>query len=138
VTARPTIPPIRRLVLLVVLLLAGCGLTVQSPDLFLLTRSGAGQPLTLLVNDGGTIRCNGRSAKPLPDKLLIQARDLASTLNADAKRGLHIPPTHNSVATYTVKLQNGTISFPDTAARTRPELAQAELLALQAAQGPCA
>ncbi len=43
--------------------LGGCGLNVQSPDLFLLTRTGQGTQLTLLVNDGGTISCNGAKAK---------------------------------------------------------------------------
>jgi hypothetical protein len=117
--------------------LAGC-LSVQSADLFLLTRTGGGPNLTLLVNDGGTVRCNGGAAKPLPDKLLLQARDLANTLDTDAKQNLHLPHTSNTVATYTVKLKDGTISFPDTAAKARQELAQLELLAVQIAQGPCA
>ncbi len=116
--------------------LAGC-FDVQSPDLFALTRTGSGGRLKLLVNDGGTIRCNGGAAKPLPDKLLLQARDLATMLDNDAKRGLRILPGANSVATYSIKLQHGTISFPDTAARRHSELAQAELFAVQAAQGPC-
>jgi hypothetical protein len=116
--------------------LAGC-LSVQSPDLFLLTRTGQEPTLTLLVNDGGTVRCNGAAAKPLPDKLLLQARDLANTLDTDAKQHLRLPRTSNTVATYTVRLKDGTISFPDTAARTHQELAQLELLAVQITQGPC-
>ncbi len=116
--------------------LAGC-FNVQSPDLFLLTRTGAAGKLTLLVNDGGTIRCDGRAAKPLPDSLLIQARGVTSNLNTDATHHLRIAPGAGSVSTYTVKLQNGTISFPDTAARTHSELAQIELFAVRAAQGPC-
>lgn len=115
--------------------LAGC-FEVQQPDLFLLTRTGAPGKLTLLVNSGGTIRCNGGPAKPLPDKLLLEARDLATSLNNDATQRLRVAPTGHSVATYTVKVQNGTFSFPDTAARTRSELAQLELFAVQA-QGPC-
>ena len=117
--------------------LAGC-LSVQAADLFLITRTGGGPKLTLLVSDGGTVRCNGAAAKPLPDTLLLQARDLANTLDTDAKQQLHLPRTANSVAVYTARLKDGTISFPDTAARTHPELAQLELLAVQIAQGPCA
>ena len=116
--------------------LGGC-FNVRSPDLFLLTRTGSGGQLTLLLNDGGTIKCNGGPAKPLADRLLIQARDLAGRLDNDAKRGLDIRRAPNSVNTYTIKLQHGTISFPDTAARTHSELAQVELFAVQAAQGPC-
>jgi hypothetical protein len=114
--------------------LGGCGLDVQSPDLFLLTRTGQGPALTLLVNDGGTIRCDGGKARPLPDSLLIQARTLATDLNKDAKARLHLPPTRGSVARYTVKLQNGTVTFPDTAASQRHELAETELFALQGAK----
>lgn len=116
--------------------LSGC-LSVKAGDLFLLTRSGAGARLTLLVNDGGTVRCNGGPAKPLPDKLLLQARDLVGKLDDDAKSRLRIPRSANAVAGYTVKLKDGTISFPDTAARVHSELAQLELLAVQIAHGPC-
>jgi hypothetical protein len=118
-------------------LIAGCGLQVQAPDLFLVTRTGAGQQQTLLVNSGGTVRCNGAGAKPLPDKLLLEARRLTGTLNRDARRHLHLAPGPGSVYSYRVKLQGGTITFPDTAGRTHPELAQLELLALQILGGPC-
>jgi hypothetical protein len=115
---------------------AGC-LSVQAADLFLLTRTGGGPKLTLLVNDSGTVRCDGGQPQPLPDRFLLQARDLANTLNTDATHHLNLPRTPNTVAMYTAKLQNGRISFPDTAARTHSELAQLELLAVQIAQGPC-
>jgi hypothetical protein len=116
--------------------LAGC-FNVQSGDLFVLTRTGQGQRLTLLFNDSGTVACNGGAAKTLPDPLLLEARDLATTLNNDAKAGLHIAAPANSVFYYTIKLQNGTVAFPDTAGARRPELAQAEQLALNAAQQGC-
>jgi hypothetical protein len=117
--------------------LAGCGLKVSSPDLFLLQRTGQGGPLTLLVNDDGSIRCDGGAAKPISDQLLIQARDLATNLAKDAKAGLRVPPSPGGVYSFTIKLQDGTISFGDTAAATHHELAPAELFAVQAAQGPC-
>jgi hypothetical protein len=119
-------------------LLAGCGFDVQSPDLFLLTRTGQGGKLTLLVNDGGTIRCNGHS-RSLSGPLLLQARDLATSLDGDAKAGLRIASPPNSVFRYTIRLQGGTISFPDTATAGGkfPALAQAELFTVQAAQRAC-
>jgi hypothetical protein len=118
--------------------LAGCGLDVQAPDLFQVTRSGAGgQRLTLLVNDGGTISCDGGKPKSLPDPQLLQARDLATSLNADVKAKLRFPVNTRSVFSYKVNLQNGTFKFPDTAASTRKELAQLELFVLQAAASPC-
>jgi hypothetical protein len=118
--------------------LAGCGFDVQSADLFQVTRFGQGQKLTLLVNDSGTIACNGGKPKSLPDKQLLQARDLSRTLNDDAKAELSYPKAPpGSVFSYTVKVQNGTFTFPDTAARARKELAQLELFVVQAAVDPC-
>ena len=119
------------------MLVAGCGFNVRSADLFLLTRSGQGPTLTLLVNDAGTIRCDGGAIKTLADPLLLRARDLASSLDDHAKRGLRIPSAANSAFHFTIKLQDGTISFPDTAAAAHPELGQAELFAVQAAQQAC-
>ncbi|HEY2771160.1 MAG TPA: hypothetical protein VGI87_11345 [Solirubrobacteraceae bacterium] len=119
------------------LAVAGCGLNVQSPDLFLLTRTGQGKPLRLLVNDSGTISCNGAKAKSLADPLLIRARALAQDLADDAKAKLSIPRSRNTVAMYRIRLENGTITFPDTAASHRKELAEAELFAVQAAQQAC-
>jgi hypothetical protein len=119
-------------------MLAGCGLNVQSADLFQVTRTGQGQKLTLLVNDAGTIACNGGKPKSLPDPLLLQARDLTTSLNNDAKSKLRYPgEPPGSVFSYTVKVQNGTFTFPDTAARSRKELARLELFLVQAAGSPC-
>ena len=117
--------------------IAGCGLDVQAPDLFLLTRTGVGRRLTLLVSDGGSVTCDGGKSKPLSSRQLIQARDLMPSLATDAGRRLRIARGSGSVAIYTVRVQQGTFSFPDTAARTRPALAQLELLATQLAQSPC-
>ena len=116
--------------------LSGC-LNEQSPDLFALTRTGQGSQLTLVPNDGGTIRCNGGKARTLPDPLLIEARDLAQDLDKDARRGLTIKPSPGTVFDYRIRLEHGTISFPDSAARSRTELSQATLFAAQAAQQAC-
>jgi hypothetical protein len=117
--------------------LAACGLNVQQPDLFLLTRTGAGSTLTELVNTGGTVRCDGGKTKQVPDKLLLEARTLTGALNRDARHHLDLPSRPGSVYRYRVKVQDGTIAFPDTAARDHPELARLELLALGIASGPC-
>jgi hypothetical protein len=122
---------------LAVAVLAGCGFDVQSADLFLLTRTGQGRTLTMLVNDGGTIRCDGAKAKPLSNALLIQARDLAEDLDPDSTKGLSIARTPGTVFYYRIKLQQGTVSFPDLAARGRKVLSEATLFAAQAAQGAC-
>ena len=120
-----------------VVIASGCGLNVQSPDLFLLTRTGQGGKLTMLVNDGGTIRCDGGRTRMLAGPLLLRARDLANALDADAKRSLKIASPADSVFRYVIRLQDGTISFPDTAGASHPTLAQAELFAVQTAQQAC-
>lgn len=126
-------------VLLLAAFVTGCGFEVQEPDLFLVTRTGAqgGHRLSLLVNDGGTISCDGGKPKNLPDPLLLQARDLATNLNADVSAKLRFPASARSVYTYTVKVQNGTMSFPDTAGLSRKELSDLELFVVQAAASPC-
>jgi hypothetical protein len=124
--------------LILALLVTGCGFEVEEPDLFLVTRTGGhGQKLTLLVNDGGTISCDGGKPKNLSDPQLLQARDLATNLNTDVSDKLRFPTTARSVYSYTVKVQNGTMSFPDTAGLTHKELSQLELFVVQAAANPC-
>jgi hypothetical protein len=120
----------------VALLTAGC-FDVRSADLFLLTRTGQGSTLTLLVNDGGTIRCNGGKAKRVSNTTLIAARDLADNLAGDAQDKLTIPRTPGTVYYYRIRLEQGTVAFPDRASATRKVLAQAELFAAQAAQRDC-
>jgi hypothetical protein len=117
--------------------LGGCGLNVQAPDLFLLTRTGQGQTLTLLVNDAGTIRCNGGRARHLADRFLLQARDIAENLDSDVQSNVHFSTRLASTFTFKVKLQDGTITFPDTAAPGHHEISDAELFTLQAAQQAC-
>ncbi len=124
--------------LLLAIGLAGCGLEVEAPDLFQVTRTGAGgQKLTLLVNDSGTVSCDGGKPKMLSDPLLLQARDLATSLNEDVGNKLKFTGSPRSVYSYSVNVQTGTMSFPDTAASTRKELAQLELFVVQAAADPC-
>jgi len=119
------------------LLLAGC-FDVQSPDLFLITRTGQGATLTILVNNSGTISCDRGQAKPISSARLITARDLSDNLAGDATNGLTIPPAAGDAYYYRIKLQQGTVSFPDRAAdASHPILAQAELFALRAAQQAC-
>jgi hypothetical protein len=125
------------IVMLGAALATGCGLNVTSADLFVLTRTGQGQTLTMLVNDGGTIRCNGGHTRALPNALLLRARDIASSLDKDVKAHMKFQPKANTVFTYKVELQDGTLTFADTSAKGHSELAQAELFAVQAAQSAC-
>ena len=117
--------------------LSACGLNVQLPDLFLVTRSGESGKLRLVVNESGDVRCNGGRQKMLTSAQLITARDLADNLADDAKAKLTIPVPPTAVYSYTVKLQQGTISFPDRAATTHKYLGQLEAFVLQVGQQYC-
>jgi hypothetical protein len=123
--------------LVAAVVIAGCGLNVDLGDLFLVTRTGSGPKLTMLVDESGTITCNGGKQKMLTSSELITARDLAGNLSTDATNKLNIPSPPNTVYRYTVKLQQGTISFPDRAATDHKYLGQLEAFVLQAAQQYC-
>lgn len=125
------------LTLLAALLVAGCGLQVTEPDLFVLTRTGQGSKLTLLINDSGTISCNGAKAKPISDAMLVAARDLTDSLSQDASRELGLAAGPGTVFSYRIRLQQGEVRFSDRDTSGHKELAQAELFAAQAAQADC-
>ena len=117
--------------------IAGCGLNVDLGDLFLVTRTGPGPKLTMLVDQSGGITCNGGKQKMLTSSQIITARDLAENLSTDASKKLTIPPPPDTVYRYPVKLQQGTISFPDRAATDHKYLGQLEAFVLQASQQYC-
>lgn len=121
----------------VALVLAGCG--AAYPDVFLLTRSGSlpGARLTLLVNDGGTVRCNGGAERTLPAPRLLDARRIAEDLSDDAKKNLTLPAPRGSVLRYRLRTQDGTVTFSDVDAVRRPELAPVIVFARKVAQDVC-
>ena len=122
--------------LLAALALAGCG--AASPDLFAVDRSGEGANarLRMVVNDGGTVTCNGKP-HPLPDPQLLKARDLARQLGDQAQLHLVLPPGPNSVLAYKVRLQAGTVQFADTSANLPPDFTALELFTKDVAEDVC-
>jgi hypothetical protein len=118
-------------------LLAGCG--ASTPDIFLLTRAGSlpGARLTLLVNDGGTVRCNGGAARPLSDPELLAARRIGEDLSDAAKKDLTLPAPAGSLLRFRVRTQDGTVTFSDVDAARRPELGRTIEFARQVAQDVC-
>ena len=95
------------------LLLAGCG--TASPDLFEVRRSGEDRAanVTLVVNDGGHVTCNGAEHELDADRLL-QARELQRDLAEQAELGIELPPGPGAVLSYRVRMEAGTVSFSDT------------------------
>jgi hypothetical protein len=119
------------------LMLAGCG--AAYPDVFLLTRSGSlpGARLTLLVNDGGTVRCNGGAERSLPAPRLLDARRIAEDLSEQAHDDLTLPAPPDSVLRYRLRTEEGTVTFSDADAVRRPELAPVIVFARKVAQDVC-
>jgi hypothetical protein len=123
--------------MLFALLASGCG--AASPDVFLLTRSGSlpGARLTLLVNDGGTVRCNGGQPRQLPARRLLDAREIARDLAEEAKDDLTLPAPRGSLLRYRLRTEEGTVTFSDEDAVRRPELAPVIVFARAVAQDVC-
>jgi hypothetical protein len=103
----------RRAVVLAALLLAGCG--TSSPDLFEVKRSGRDRNanVTVVVNDGGTVSCNGKS-HPLDSERLLAARQVLRDLEPQAELQLELPPGRNSELSYRARMEAGTVAFSDT------------------------
>jgi hypothetical protein len=121
----------------VALALAGCG--AAYPDVFLLTLSGSlpGARLTLLVNDGGTVRCNHGAERALPAPQLLAARRIAEDLAVDAHADLTLPAPRGSLLRFSVRTQDGTVTFSDVDAARRPELGAVVAFARTVAQDVC-
>lgn len=100
-------------VLALALLLSGCG--APSADLFVVTRTGQGPnaKLTMLVQDDGSVKCNGKE-HPISGRQLLTARQLTRDMSPQAELNVSLPPGPGSVLSYSVRMQAGTIAFSDT------------------------
>lgn len=118
-------------------LLGGCG--APSKDLFVVTRSGSipGARLNLVVNDGGTVRCNGGAARDLASADLLQARALARDLAPLAQHGRALAPGPNAVLRYRVRLEEGTVAFADDSRPQPAPFLRIQSLTRRVAQRVC-
>ena len=94
--------------------LSGCG--ADSADLFAVQRTGddPNANVDLVVNDGGTMACNDGEPIALPGTRLLDARDLARRLEAQAALSIELPPGPRASLRYVVSLANGRVAFSDT------------------------
>jgi len=127
---------VKRAVVLVALVLSGCG--SPAADLFLVNRSGADRNanLTLLVSDDGTVTCNGRKHE-IPNEKLLDARKLTRELSPQAELHLVLPPKPGSVLSYKVRMEAGTVAFSDTSRPLPTEFAQLELFTKSVSEDVC-
>ena len=100
-------------VLALALAAAGCG--TPPPDLFEVKRSGEDRNanVDVVVNDGGSVTCNGTEHR-LADDLLLRARQVLRDLEPQAELHLELPPGPRSQLRYTARMEAGTVSFADT------------------------
>jgi hypothetical protein len=111
-----------------VAVLAACG--TPSPDLFVVQRTGTvpGARLTLRLQDGGEVTCNGKGAGTMSSAQLISARETLRELeggavdrqnsetssNGPLDRRLTLPPGPGSILRYRLRAEEGTVAFSDT------------------------
>lgn len=129
--------------MLVAATLAGCG-GVTAPDLFIVQRSGSdpGAKLTLLVNEEGGVTCNGvaRAAGhklKLSDSQLVQARAIQEALREPASEHRSLAPRPESVLSYRVRDENGSVSFSDNSLRQPQVFRELALFVLRTARRVC-
>lgn len=127
-----------------VLLLAGAAVAVggcggRSADVFSVDRAGSipGATLRMVVNDGGSVRCNGSGDRTLPPELLIEAREIRDELVGPAERGLRLAPGRGSILRYDVRSADGRVRFADTSARQPPVLFRLAFFVRRTAKGVC-
>jgi hypothetical protein len=119
-----------------VALAAGCG-NRRAPDLFALQRSGQvpGARMELRVRDDGQLSCNGGALRRLPDRLLLDAREIARELNALDPRTL--PRAAQPVLSYRVRVEHGTFRFDDASPGQKRPMLNLQGFTRAVARGVC-
>lgn len=119
------------------LALAGCG--TPSADLFVATRTGEGPGarLTLRVDDGGEVRCNGGAKRQLGSDRLLTARELVRDLEPAARDGVTLPPGPDGVLRYRLRLGAGTVAFGDTSRGLTDPMRRASAFVRQVSKEVC-
>lgn len=121
----------------VALLAAGCG--SPAADLFEVKRSGADRNanLTLLVSNDGTVTCNGGARRPIPNETLLRARELERDLSESAELHLVLEPGQDSVLSYRVRMEAGTVAFADTSRPLPPAFARLSVFTKDVSEDIC-
>src|SRR2546423_7752260 len=117
--------------------LAACG--AQSSDLFAVDRAGSipGARLRLVVNDGGTVRCDGRRPVAMSDRELLDARNLQRDLRPPAAEALRLPARPGSVLRYRVRTPDGAVAFADDSPAKPAVLDRLAFFVRRVAQARC-
>jgi hypothetical protein len=127
---------VRRLALLPLVLLAGCG--TEGADLMVVERSGEipGAKLTMRVIDDGQVECNG-TRHDLTSDQLIDAREVVRELAEPAADELSLPPGDPSILRFRIRTEDGVVGFSDTSADQPVVFYEAAQLVRTIAQEAC-
>jgi hypothetical protein len=123
--------------LLAAFALGGCG--SEAADLFVVNRTGAipGARLELRITDDGRASCNHRPLVDITSAQLVTARAAREDLDKPVKAGLRLPPGRESVLSYRVRTEDGTVAWSDDSARQPAVLFQVANLTREVARGAC-
>jgi hypothetical protein len=116
---------------------AGCG--TPSPDLFVMTRTGSipGARLTLRVDDGGQVSCNGGPKRELGSDRLLTARQLVRDFEPAARSSAVLAQGPNGVLSYRFRLEAGTVAFGDTSRGQSPVMRRSQAFVRDVAKRVC-
>jgi hypothetical protein len=126
-------------ILLAILFPTGCGGGVLSGDLFEVKRTGSvpGASLTLVVNEGGTVRCNGGKPLPIGDPQLVLARGIQEELKEAVSNHQYLPPRAGSVFGYYLRDEEGYVRFSDNSAGQSKIMRELQGFVLDVGRGVC-
>jgi hypothetical protein len=131
--------------------LGACG--TPSPDLFVVQRTGSipGARLTMRVQDGGEVTCNGKGGRMMTSEQLIAAREIVRELgggaidrqndvtsnNGPLDRRLNLPPGPGAILRYALRAEEGSVAFSDTSKGQPAVFAKVAQLVRGLAKGVC-
>jgi hypothetical protein len=119
------------------LALAGCGGAYS--DLLAVERTGSlpDAQVSYVVNDGGTIRCDGGSEQQLPSKLLLESRDVVRALREQFEARTAYPRSPRALLRFRAETADGEMTFSDVDGARDPDLGRLVLLVRRTAQQMC-
>lgn len=120
-----------------VLAAAGCG--GEYSDLLAVQRSGSlpDAEVSFVINDGGTIRCDGGEERPLPSKLLLETRDIVDALRLEFEEKTAYPRAASALLRFEAETADGEMAFNDVDGSRREDLGRLILLVRRTAQQMC-
>lgn len=116
---------------------SGCG--GDYSDLIAIRRTGSlpDARMEVVVNDGGTARCDGGRAREMRPRLLLDARDIVRELTPELREETVHPRPPNALLRFEVVTAEGEMTFSDTDGSRNPDLARLVQLTRTVAQEVC-